>query len=157
MPELPEVETIARGLASTIVGKTIADARALRPEIVIASRRPAFGKQIAGDSILSVARRAKYVVLELASGRRLVTSLRMTGRLIVQQQSDARYPYTNLFLDFTDGTRLAFADVRRFGRMRLVKKDEPWDADLGVEPLSEAFDTTRFAALLKGRRTPIKV
>lgn len=81
----------------------------------------------------------------------------MTGRLIVQQQSDARYPYTNVFVDFTDGTRLAFADVRRFGRMRLVKKDEPWDAELGVEPLSEEFDAARFAALLKGRPTPIKV
>lgn len=80
----------------------------------------------------------------------------MTGRLIVQRQTDALYPYTNVTIDFTDGTRLAFADVRRFGRMRLVQKDEPWDAELGVEPLSQEFDIARFAAILKGRPTPIK-
>lgn len=123
---------------------------------MIARKRPAFGKQIAGDRIAAVGRRGKYPIIELASGSKLVISLRMTGRLIVQQQSDALYPYTNVYLDFTDGTRLAFADVRRFGRMRLVQKDEVWDAELGVEPLSPEFDTTRFAALLKGRTTPIK-
>jgi len=80
----------------------------------------------------------------------------MTGRLIVQRQTDALYPYTNVTIDFTDGTRLAFADVRRFGRMRLVQKDEAWDAELGVEPLSQEFDITRFAAILKNRPTPIK-
>jgi formamidopyrimidine-DNA glycosylase len=156
IPELPEAETIARGLASTIVGKTIAGARALRPEIVIAARRPAFGKQLAGDRITRVGRRGKYPIVELASGRTLVVSLRMTGRLIVQRQTDALYPYTNVIIDFTDGTRLAFADVRRFGRMRLVQKDEIWDAELGVEPLSQEFDIPRFAAILKGRPTPIK-
>jgi formamidopyrimidine-DNA glycosylase len=80
----------------------------------------------------------------------------MTGRLIVQQQTDARYPYTNVIIDFTDGTRLAFADVRRFGRMRLVQKGEAWDAELGVEPLSPEFDIARFGAILEGRPTPIK-
>lgn len=109
-----------------------------------------------GDRIAAVGRRGKYPIIELTSGRKLVISLRMTGRLIVQQQSDALYPYTNVYLDFTDGTRLAFADVRRFGRMRLVEKDEAWDSELGVEPLSQEFDTARFAALLKGRPTPIK-
>jgi len=94
--------------------------------------------------------------MELASGRRLVVSLRMTGRLIVQRQNDALYPYTNVVIDFTDGTRLAFADVRRFGRMRLVQKGEAWDAELGVEPLSQEFDIARFAAILKSRPTPIK-
>lgn len=123
---------------------------------MIAPKRPAFANQMTGDRIAAVGRRGKYPIIELASGRKLVISLRMTGRLIVQQQSDALYPYTNVYLDFADGTRLAFADVRRFGRMRLVQKDEAWDSQLGVEPLSQEFDTARFAALLKGRPTPIK-
>jgi len=80
----------------------------------------------------------------------------MTGRLIVQRQTEARYPYTNVVIDFTDGTRLAFADARRFGRMRLVREGEVWDADLGVEPLSREFDIPRFAAILRRRPTPIK-
>jgi formamidopyrimidine-DNA glycosylase len=123
---------------------------------VIAPRRPAFAKQLAGDRIARAGRRGKYPVIDLASGRKLVVSLRMTGRLIVQRQTDALYPYTNVVIDFTDGTRLAFADVRRFGRMRLVQKDEIWDAELGVEPLSREFDIPRFAAILKGRPTAIK-
>lgn len=156
IPELPEAETIARGLQSTVAGKTIADARALRAEIVVAPRRPRFGKQLAGDRIVAVGRRGKYPVIRLESGRKLVISLRMTGALIVQQQSDPRYPYTNVIIDFTDGTRLAFADMRRFGRMRLVQEDEVWDEAIGIEPLSEAFTPEMLARLARGRTTPIK-
>lgn len=123
---------------------------------MLAPRRPRFGKQLAGDHIAGVGRRGKYVVIELASGRKLVVSLRMTGRLIVQPQSAPRHPYTNVIVDFTDGMRLAFADVRRFGRMRLVQKDEAWDAELGIEPLSTAFSPQVLSRLLQGRTTPIK-
>ena len=156
IPELPEAETISRGLQSTIAGKTIADARALRPEIVLAPKRPGFGNQLAGDTIARVGRRGKYVVIELGSGRKLVVSLRMTGRLVVQPKSAARYPYTNVTIDFTDGTRLAFADVRRFGRMRLVQPGEVWDGELGIEPLSSAFTAERLRNLMQGRKTPVK-
>lgn len=157
IPELPEAETIARGLQKTIAGKTFSGARALRPEIVLAPRRPSLRDQLAGDRIRKIGRRGKYVVIELASNRRLVISLRMTGRLVVQKQTAALYPYTNVVLDFTDGMRLAFADVRRFGRMRLVDAGAQWDAALGVEPLSAAFTPDALGALLRGRRTPIKV
>jgi formamidopyrimidine-DNA glycosylase len=156
IPELPEAETIARGLQAAIAGKTIAGARALRAEIVLAPRRPAFGSQLAGDRIRAVGRRGKYVVIELESGRKLVVSLRMTGRLVVQAQSRPRYPYTNVEIDFDDGTRLAFADVRRFGRMRLVAPHERWDDELGVEPLSDAFTPQKLRDMLRGRTTPIK-
>ena len=83
MPELPEVETIVRGLARKIVGKTIE-----RAEVRLAEnrRRAAgvrFARAVAGERIAGVRRRGKYAVIELASGRSLVTSLRMTGRLVV--------------------------------------------------------------------------
>jgi formamidopyrimidine-DNA glycosylase len=143
-------------LQATIAGKTIAGARALRAEIVLAPRRPPFGTQLAGDRIGAIGRRGKYVVIELQSGRKLVVSLRMTGRLVVQQQSAQRYPYTNVEIDFTDGTRLAFADVRRFGRMRLVASGEAWDDALGIEPLSDEFTTQALLAIVRGRTTPIK-
>ena len=159
MPELPEAETIARGLQQTIAGKTIAGVRALRREIVIVPKGAegrALGEHLAGDAIRAVGRRGKYVVIELESARRLVVSLRMTGRLVVQPHGAAPYPYTNVIVDFADGTRLAFADVRRFGRMRLVSKDEAWDGELGVEPLSSGFTPAAFAALMRGRPTPIK-
>ena len=156
MPELPEAETIARGLSAAIVGKTVAGARVFLPKVVIAPKRPAFGRQLAGDRIEAVGRRGKYVVISLRSGRRLVIGLRMTGRLIAQPADAPRYPYTNVMLEFADGTRLAFADVRQFGRMRLVQQNERWDADLGLEPLSEEFTPAMLRTLLRESKTPIK-
>jgi formamidopyrimidine-DNA glycosylase len=156
MPELPEVEVIARGLAHKVVGKTIARAEVTLKKMAVAPARLRFDRALIGETIVGAARRGKYAILELESGRRLVTSLRMTGRLVVQSASDGAYPYGHVTLHFTDGTRLVFADVRTFGRMRLVGPDEAWDADLGVEPLSGAFTPERFIGIVSGRTTPIK-
>ncbi len=156
MPELPEVETIARGLAGTIVGKTIAKVAVILPKMAVAPEGIDFAKALRGERVLSIGRRAKYAVIELKSGRSLVTSLRMTGRLVVQAKSEPRYPYTSVELRFSDGTRLSFADVRTFGRMRLIEPAEPWDAFLGVEPLSGAFTPDAFMSMLSRRRSPIK-
>lgn len=156
MPELPEVETIARGLAHKICGKTIAHAEVAMRKIAQAPPGTRFEAALSGERIERAGRRGKYVVLGLASGRSLVTSLRMTGRLIVQASGDPPLPYGHVTLHFSDGTRLAFADVRQFGRMRLVEAGEPWDADLGQEPLEKAFTPEVFAAMLSGRTTPIK-
>ena len=157
MPELPEVETIARGLANTIVGKTIARVEIRLPKMAVAPPGVDFARSLRGERIEAVDRRAKYAQIHLASGRRLVTSLRMTGRLVVQRPGEPDYPGTHLTLHFTDGTRLSFADVRTFGRMRLVEAGEPWDAALGVEPLGSGFTPLGFAGMLSGRTTPIKV
>ena len=116
-----------------------------------------FEEAVRGERIASVRRRGKYAVLELSSGRRLVTSLRMTGRLIVLRAGEPPYPYTYVELTFGDGSRLAFADVRQFGRMRLVEPGEPWDAALGPEPLDGDFTPDRFIGMLSGRPTPVKV
>ena len=157
MPELPEVETIARGLANAIRGKTIRSARVSRPEIALAPPGEDFAHAVRGETVAAVGRRGKYVVLELASGRRLAVHLRMTGRLIVQARGErAALPYANVALTFGDGARLVFADVRRCGRMRLLAAGDPWDADGGVEPLSQGFTSDTFVSMLDGRRTPIK-
>jgi formamidopyrimidine-DNA glycosylase len=156
VPELPEVETIARGLAHTVAGKTIESVKINLPKMAQAPPGVRFATALRGERIVDVGRRAKYVVMELASGRKLVTSLRMTGRLVVQRPGETDYPGTHIALHYTDGTRLSFADVRTFGRMRLVEPGEPWDADLGVEPLSSAFTPEGFAGMLSGRTTPIK-
>ena len=80
----------------------------------------------------------------------------MTGRLIVGRPGEHDYPGSHVILHFTDGSRLSFADVRTFGRMRLVEPGDPWDASLGVEPLSAGFTPQGFQAILAERRTPIK-
>jgi formamidopyrimidine-DNA glycosylase len=157
VPELPEVETIARGLANAVSGKTVAAVTVSMRKIAIAPEGEVFEQALAGETIAAVGRRGKYVVLELASGRRLAVHLRMTGRLIVQPAGYPEpYPYTHVQLAFSDGSRLSFADVRQFGRMRLLAAGDPWDADGGVEPLSEDFTSEAFVSMLDGRRTPIK-
>jgi formamidopyrimidine-DNA glycosylase len=159
VPELPEVETIARGLHRAISGKTFATADVRLPRVVVSQDPRPLGASLADDRVVSVGRRGKFVVIALASGRSLVVHLRMTGRLIVQaaESAQAPLPYTNVLLTFTDGSRLSFADVRTFGRMRLVEQEEPWAADFGLEPLSLDFTNESFSELLAGRTTPIKV
>ena len=157
MPELPEVETIARGLRSKIVGKTIERVEVTMPKIAVAPPGVDFTRAFLKERITGVGRRGKYVVIELSSGRRLVTSLRMTGRLIVQEKGEPSYPYTHVALFFTDGTRLSFSEMRQFGRMRLVAPGERWDDGLGLEPLSTHFTPEAFIGMLSERTTPIKV
>ena len=156
MPELPEVETIARGLANKIVGKTIARVDVAWKPIAVAPKGVRFARALEGERIVRSWRRGKYVVLDLASGRRLVTSLRMTGRLIVRAAGDGPYPYAHVVLHFTDGTHLVFSEMRKFGRMRLVEPGEPWDADLGIEPLGKPFTPQAFNGIVSGRTTPVK-
>ncbi len=125
MPELPEVETIARGLANAVVGKTIADATVSMAKIAVAPSGVSFVETLLGERIEAVGRRGKFIVVQLGSGRRLTVHLRMTGRLIVQAPEVSEpHPYTHIRLTFTDGWRLCFADVRQFGRMRLLAADE---------------------------------
>ncbi len=156
MPELPEVETIARGLANAVVGKTIESVDIRLPKMAIAPPGVDFARALKGETITGVGRRGKYVVMELASGRRLVTSLRMTGRLVVHGNCEPEYKGTHIVFHYMDGTRLCFADLRTFGRMRLVEPGEHWDKSLGVEPLSSGFTPEGFIGMLSGRTTPIK-
>jgi formamidopyrimidine-DNA glycosylase len=157
VPELPEVETIARGLANAVTGKRIDFVTVLRPKIAL-PEPVRFAAELRGERIADVGRRGKFVVLSLGSGRQLVVHLRMTGRLIVQpRETTILEPYTNVALTFDDGVRLCFADVRQFGRMRLAEPEDTWAAEVGLEPLSHDFSYESFSSLLSGRTTPIKV
>ena len=157
MPELPEVETIVRGLRSTLVGRTIVKAEVRLPKMAVAPAPLRFERALAGERIAELSRRGKYAVIRLQSGRSLVVGLRMTGRLVVQRPGEREYPGTHVVLRLEGGSRLSFADLRTFGRMRLVAPDEPWDRDLGVEPLSPGFTQEAFIGMLAGRTTPVKV
>ncbi len=156
MPELPEVETIVRGLARAVVGQTIDAAEVRLARIAVAPPNLSFARAIAGERIVGVRRRGKYAILELGSGRSLVTSLRMTGRLVVADAGRPEWPATHVVLHLRDGGRLRFSDVRTFGRMRLVGAGEAWDRELGIEPLSSGFTPEAFIGMLSGRTTPVK-
>lgn len=155
MPELPEVETIVRGLQRAVTGKRIAAVEVGLPKMAVAPPGQTFARSVRGARIRTVRRRGKYAIFGLSDGRDMVVSLRMTGRLVVLGSHDPVVPYTHVTLKFEDGSRLAFADSRQFGRMRLVE-DSVWSAALGVEPLSGDFTPERFIGMLSGRPTRIK-
>jgi formamidopyrimidine-DNA glycosylase len=157
VPELPEVETIARGLARSLPGKTIRRVHVFLRKMAVAPPGLDFASEVAGERITGVGRRGKYALIGLKSGRKLVVSLRMTGRLVVLAEHEPPYPYGHVVLEFADKSRLVFADTRQFGRMRLVEPGEAWDCALGPEPLSGDFTPDRFIGMLSGRTTPIKV
>jgi formamidopyrimidine-DNA glycosylase len=154
MPELPEVETIARGLDSALRGREIVGVEALWPRTVDRLSLPF--ESLRGDFVAGVGRIGKYVAVALRSGRTLTVHLRMTGRLMVAHGSE-RIEHERAALRFADGDRLAFGDTRKFGRMRVIEGDAAATLGVGVDPLNGALDARAFAQLLRRRTAPIKV
>jgi formamidopyrimidine-DNA glycosylase len=160
VPELPEVETVRRGIAPVLEGATIeraeiADVRLTRPfdPAIVADA-------LVGEQIAAVDRRGKYLLVRLGSGRTLVIHLRMTGSLShapTGELPDDAYRRATLGLD--TGTEVAYRDVRRFGTWELLEPDDldPYlGARLGSEPLGTAFTGRSLARAAAGRRAPVK-
>ncbi len=156
MPELPEVETIRRQLASAVEGRRI-------DEMEVLDQRwsaPALGAEVAdavrGRRIERLDRRGKYLVWELSGDVHLVMHLRMTGNLLYAQ--DARFARMRIRLD--DGGSVVFADQRRFGTGVVLlgsdARDDYFASRLGVEPLSADFTADHIRELARGRRAPAK-
>lgn len=159
MPELPEVETVARDLASQVLGRTITGVVKLDwPRMVETPTPDAFAAGLAGRRIERVSRRAKWVLVTLSGGLTLAVHLRMSGSLVVYGAEEAIDPHTHLVLGLDDGRRIFFRDVRKFGRVRLVDATglAALEAHHGVEPLGPDFTATSLAGLLDRRTTRIK-
>lgn len=157
MPELPEVETVVRGLRADLEGRTITSAT-----IYWANTSPDvpshhFNDRIQGQTIRSLARRAKYVVLNLSTDVMLV-HLRMTGRLYVTKPTEDPDNPSHLRAEFglDNGLVLRFYDMRKFGKIYLVTDIEQITGKLGPEPLSDAFTEGEFRERLRGRNRAIK-
>jgi formamidopyrimidine-DNA glycosylase len=160
MPELPEVETVARGLAARLEGRRLAKAETRRDDL----RWPfpkGFAQKLAGRRVIKVRRRAKYLVIELDDGNAVLAHLGMSGRMLLSKGRPAELePHDHVILETDDGWCLRFNDARRFGMMDLVplaKLDEhKLLRDVGPEPLGNAFNAPVLAAALKGKKTSIK-
>ncbi len=152
MPELPEVETIARQLRRRIRGKTIASVRVCWPRTV-AGNRAEFNRRLRGMTVARVSRRGKYIGVEGADGTFFTIHLRMTGKLVKDLDSADRR-HQRLCFTFADGTKLHFVDARKFGRLRLWPCRGESCPGLGPEPLRS--ETVR--RVLKKLRTnrPVK-
>jgi formamidopyrimidine-DNA glycosylase len=154
MPELPEVETIARGLARQAQGQHILQARVLTPSV----RLHGDAAHLAGQDIVRVTRRAKLLLVILDNDQRLVFHLKMTGRVWLAAPHESLPRHTHLVLELQSGDRVIFEDTRRFGYWALFTPEEirawAFHADLGPEPLDT--DAASLAGRFLGRRAGIK-
>ena len=172
MPELPEVETVRRGLEPVMAGRVIRAAEVRRPDL----RWPLparMAERLAGQRVLRLGRRSKYLLADLSSGETLIVHLGMSGRLLVSLPGSARgqvmqfhhaHPapdrHDHVILDMEGGARITFNDARRFGAMDLTPTVSVAShrllAGLGPEPLGNRFDVSYLASQLAGRRMPAK-
>jgi formamidopyrimidine-DNA glycosylase len=159
MPELPEVETVMRGLALRLQGRRVARAELARADLrwpVPKGLAPA----LAGARVLGFRRRAKYILMRLEGGRSVLIHLGMSGRMRIGLQGDAAAAHEHLVMWTDDGWRIGFIDPRRFGMLDLVstaaEDEHRLLAGLGPEPLGNEFSEATLSAALEGKRTPIK-
>lgn len=160
MPELPEVETVARLVRPRLVGRRIEGARVEWPKTVGELGPDAFARAVEGARVVAVRRRAKYIVVDLARGRgaagHLLIHLRMTGRLQVDAAASETPPYTRVELPLDAGRVLRFLDVRKFGRFEYRADLERAFERLGPEPLDGPWDAADFSRELRARRRQLK-
>ena len=183
MPELPEVETVRRGLEPALRGARITKAEVRRPDLRF-PLPPDLAERLEGNRVLRVGRRAKYLTIDLATDETLLVHLGMTGRFTVREVGAAAGPaagaavpgrfhrevdalgesHEHILLHAEGGAagpvRVGFVDPRRFGYWDLVEAGQAeasrWLSGLGPEPLDQAWDGAALHAALAGRRSPIK-
>lgn len=172
MPELPEVETVRRGLEPILVGNAFARVEQRRADLRFPLPKD-FGERLTGRSIEALDRRAKYLLARLDDGEVLVMHLGMTGRFSIAHANGVdrttgrsahrqrRIPkHEHIVFHLRDGTAVRYSDTRRFGLMDLVPARALFDhalfKGLGIEPLSDDFTPAWLAARLKGKSASIK-
>ena len=167
MPELPEVETVRRGLLPVMEGQRIDQAQVNRPDLRFALP-PNMAARLTGQVVQALRRRSKYILADLSSGETLLIHLGMSGRMLISGTQLGQFHHAHpapekhdhVVLTMQSGARVTFTDPRRFGAMDLMPTAN-WQAhkllaDLGPEPLGNGFNETYLAQRLANRATPIK-
>ena len=159
MPELPEVETIARGLQQAVPGSTITKVTVKHPNVILADSVPKFTRGLRNRRMERVERRAKQIVIHLDDESHLVIGLGMTGRVVVAPAQRAKdFTHVAVRFDLDDGRVMLYDDVRRFGRLEHFGPTH-WDRralEFGVEPLSAAFTAQKLFELSRLSISPIR-
>jgi formamidopyrimidine-DNA glycosylase len=162
MPELPEVETIRRGLDREVTGKRIKTVEVHGNRSIRRHRsKKEFVGRLEGAKVAGVGRTGKYLVLRLDTGDRLVAHLRMSGQLLRAQAKDPVTKHTHIVFTFTQGGQLRYVDPRTFGEMFVGSPDEvaenmPELAELGFDPIEEPMSWVSFGERLLRRRQRLK-
>jgi formamidopyrimidine-DNA glycosylase len=155
MPELPEVETVVRGLRGPLLGRTFTGVTVLWPNSVktpvaeLKSRLP-------GQRIEVITRRGKYLQFHLSGGDTLFLHLKMSGDLLVEPTSEPLHPHVRTIFDLDNNHQLRFKDMRKFGRVYLVSDPSQVVGKLGPEPLADDFTVADFKALFARRTGRLK-
>jgi formamidopyrimidine-DNA glycosylase len=171
MPELPEVETVRRGLVPAMEGARFDEVVARRPDLRF-PLPPNFVQRLTGTTITGLGRRAKYLLADLSSGEVLLMHLGMSGSFRVARGGDEATPgefhhersrlsaHDHIVFKMSSGATVTFNDPRRFGFMKLIARgaldEDPMLRALGPEPLGNAFDAAMLAAACAGKKTSIK-
>ncbi|MCE9524097.1 MAG: bifunctional DNA-formamidopyrimidine glycosylase/DNA-(apurinic or apyrimidinic site) lyase [Alphaproteobacteria bacterium] len=171
MPELPEVETVRKGLAPVLEGRILASVSARRPDLRIPLPK-GFAERLTGRRVEKLTRRAKYILAHLDGDEILLIHLGMSGRFTVQGRQLGKFrhktpdvqsvlgPHDHIVFDTDTGDRVIYTDHRRFGLMTLLDSatanEHKLLSGIGPEPLSAAFSPDALSVALAGKRTPIK-
>lgn len=160
MPELPEVETVARDLREALIGRRIEAVQLARDDVLRTPPPDIFAQVVAGQSVTSVDRRGKFILLGLDGGDDFMVHLGMTGHLIVCDGDAPPAPHTHLRAQLDDGRELRFDDTRRFGRLaygsRALLQTSRVLPPLGIEPLSEDFTPNELWRVLHASTRSLK-
>lgn len=160
MPELPEVETIRKELQERIIGQTIRDCAILRKDVIACPPPRSFCKEILGEKIISVDRRAKYLIIGLTHGKQLIVHLRLSGSISITAPDSPHERFTRVAFRLDD-CQMFFNEPRCLGRLHLIRGDADKHAPrglctLGLEPLVKEFDFNYLRNKLKGRTAAVK-
>lgn len=162
MPELPEVETVCRSLSPLLVGRQFNKVQVLMSKLIKLPAGDALGFETAllGAKVEGIRRRGKYILIELDNNQVLVVHLRMTGKLLYLPEITPIAKHSHIIMGLENQYDLRFDDVRQFGAIYLVAKNQLDQigglATLGLEPLSEGFTLDVFQELIRGRKQPAK-
>jgi formamidopyrimidine-DNA glycosylase len=160
MPELPEVDLVARSLRSLVVGATISSAEILRPRLITGTTPEEFASALKNRSIRDVTRRGKFILTEFDGDITLITHLRMSGRFGYFGKRQELPKHTHAIFLLNTGMKLAFSDQRHFGMMKIIPTGELQSSSelkgLGPEPISGALTIKYLSGVLGKRRRSIK-
>lgn len=159
MPELPEVESVRRGLATLLVGKTVTAVHT-NWEKVLVGGLDAFNQALTGQTVTAIDRRGKYLLIRFSNATTLISHLRMEGKYQVVAASEPMHRFVHVWFDLDDGAQLRYHDMRKFGRMQLVATGTEMQvgglATIGPEPNPESFTVADFEAKLARHHKAIK-
>jgi formamidopyrimidine-DNA glycosylase len=155
MPELPEVETVVRGLRGPLVGRTFTEVIIKWPNS-IKTPIPELQRRLPGQRIEAITRRAKYLQFHLSGGDMLLMHLKMSGDLLVEPADEPPHKHVRTIFGLDNGHELRLKDTRKFGRVYLVDDPNNVLGKLGPEPLAEDFSGEDFKALFQRRKGRLK-